>query len=88
MSSEREITDPVERIIADALDHAGISWVGDRDPRAAKLDFYLPDHDTHIEVKQFHTPRSIPQIERSGSVILIVGKKAARAFAEMITGRG
>lgn len=79
------ITDPVERVIADALDAASIRWDGENSPAAQNLDFWLPDYGTHIEVKQFHTPRTASQIERSDSVILIVGMTAARAFADLLT---
>ncbi|TKD17939.1 HNH endonuclease [Rhodobacter capsulatus] len=81
------MTDPVERTIAEALDRAGIEWVGDTDPRAKRLDFFLPIENVHIEVKRFHTDRTAEQMERSENIIVVVGLAAARAFARMITKR-
>lgn len=77
--------DPVERIIFDALQAAGIQFVGENDPRAKRLDFYLPEMDLHIEVKRLHSERTAEQIAKSNSIIVIVGLEAARAFAAMIS---
>ncbi len=77
--------DPVEKVIFDALVAAEIEFVTELDPRARWLDFYLPGFDLHIEVKQFHSPRSGAQIERSNNVILVVGMEAARTLASFIT---
>lgn len=78
------MTDPIERIVADALNRSKIAWVNERDPRSKGLDFYLTDFDVHIEVKQFHTPRTAEQMMRSPNVIVIVGRGAAEAFAKLL----
>lgn len=78
------MTDPIERIVMEALEQRGVAFVGENDSRARYLDFYLPEYDTHIEVKQFHTPRTASQMERSDNIIVIVGRKAAESFREML----
>ena len=79
-----QITDPVEKVVAQALDSHSVEYTTEQHPDNLGLDFYLPDSRVHIEVKQFHTPRSQKQIERSDNVILIVGMGAAKQFARMI----
>jgi len=83
MIQKSVITDPVESIIARALDKLGMTYVHQLGP--AGLDFYLQDHDLHIEVKQFHTPRIAEQMGRADNVIAIQGIKAAQLFAKLIT---
>ncbi|MEM9129933.1 MAG: hypothetical protein AAGA97_09470 [Pseudomonadota bacterium] len=78
------ISDPIERIISDALKEADIQYVSENHPDAKSLDFYLTKYHVHIEVKQFHTPRTAKQIERSDDIILVVGRNAASTFAELI----
>lgn len=77
-------TDPVERVVAEALEVAGVAFVDERDPSSMGLDFYLPALDTHIEVKRFHTDRVLEQMKRSQNIIVIVGIDAARSFAQLI----
>lgn len=80
-------TDPIERIISDALTSAGVRFVGEHDlgqQHAKNLDFYLPEQGIQIECKQFHSERAIRQLAKHPDVILIQGRKAALAFAEMI----
>lgn len=69
------------------LDEAGIKYVRDRrfENTVIVLDFYLPDYDIYIEVKQFHSDRMTNQLKAYENVILIQGKKAAEAFVKMIT---
>lgn len=76
--------DPVERIVEAALIKKGLPYVTENDPRARRLDFYLPDLDLHIEVKQFHTPRVAEQMARSANIIVIQGMGAAKAFDLML----
>lgn len=78
--------DPVEREVRSALAIRGVDFVEEEDPRAKNLDFYLPDYDLHIEVKQFHTERSNEQLSRAPNVILIQGMGAASAFATLLNG--
>ena len=75
------VTDPMEKIIADALDRASIRYHMENH---AKLDFYLPDHDLYIEVKQFNSERVTRQMARAPNVIAIQGVKAAEWFATIL----
>lgn len=72
--------DPMEKIIAVALDTAGISHT----KSAVDLDFYLPEFDVHIECKRFHSPRISQQMERADNVIVLQGEKAVKTFAAML----
>lgn len=76
--------DPMERIIADALDAKGIRYVRDGQGDTANLDFYLPADDVHIEVKRFHTDRIAEQMSRAPNVIAVQGEAAVRFFAALI----
>lgn len=79
------ITDPVEKIIAEALTAKGIQFIHDGHGEITEknLDFYLPDYDVYIECKQFHTDRSSEQLKRHPNVILIQGMEAAKFFSIM-----
>jgi hypothetical protein len=77
------VTDPMERILADALDRAGLDYVtGDKNE--ARLDFYLPSIDLYIEVKQFHSARIAGQMSRAPNVIAAQGELAVRLLANLI----
>lgn len=76
--------DPMEAIITRALTNAGISFVTERDSRAMGLDFFLPDHNVHIEVKQFHSARISGQMAKAENVIAIQGLAAAIFFEAVI----
>ena len=80
--------DPVESVIAAALDGAGIRWVGSRGEGAVGLDFYLPDLNTHIECKRMFSDRITEQMQRAENVIVIQGLDAAKALAAMIGASG
>lgn len=80
----RTYSDPVERVVAEALTMAGVAFVDDRDPRAKNLDFYLPDFDVFIEVKQFHANRIARQMAKVENIIVIQGLSAAQTFAKII----
>lgn len=82
----RRITDPVETIVAQALDDAGIRYVHESEMRGGGLDFWLPDFKTTIEVKRFHTERINNQLRAAGDCILIQGMGAAQAFVDMLAG--
>lgn len=75
------ITDPVERIVADALDRVGVVY---QTHNSLELDFYLPSYEIYIEVKQYHSPRISEQMSRNPNVIAIQGIEAARAFADLL----
>ncbi len=74
------ITDPIERIVADALTLHHVKW-----RRGASADFFLPEYDTAIECKQFYSPRIARQMQHNVNVIVIQGKKAAHAFASLLS---
>lgn len=80
------MNDPMEQLIRDALSGAGIRFQtddGGGNPR--NLDFYLPDLDLHIEVKQFHSERVAEQMARAENVIVAQGKDAVIWLARLIT---
>jgi hypothetical protein len=76
------ITDPVERVIADALTAAGVAYVSSGDHKA--LDFYLPASDVYIECKRMHSPRIADQMSRHDNVIAVQGMASAKWLAAMI----
>lgn len=87
------IRDPMEMRVALALAYAGIEFEHDaesRGPRvhgARRLDFYLPAHGVHIEVKQFHSERIDDQMRAETNVIALQGEGAVNFFCEMIARR-
>lgn len=76
----------MERLIAEALCEAGVSFVHD-DP-VSHLDFYLPDLNIYIEVKQMHSMRIADQMARVDNVIVAQGRKAVEALAGLIAAGG
>lgn len=82
----KAITDPIERIVADALRDAEITFIHESEDDAATkgLDFYLPGRDVFVECKAYHTERTGPQMARVDNIIVIQGKRAAMAFAMML----
>ena len=78
--------DPIEKIVGEALDRAGIAYEKDKElePGRYSIDFYLPDFDLWIEVCQFHTPRKIEQMSRLPNVVLVQGKEAAENLSKLI----
>lgn len=84
--AKRHVSDPVEKIVAAALDAAGILFIHESECREkeAQPDFYLPTYGVAVECKQLHTPRTMKQMEREPEIIVIQGRKAARAFASLI----
>ena len=79
------IDDPMERIIAAALDDADIPFVpGESTPE--RLDFFLPVQNIHIEVKQFHSDRIAEQMSRADNVIAVQGRAAVNLLADAIRG--
>ncbi len=81
----RNITDPVEKIVAEALDAAGIDYLHEKDSKTdgLNLDFYIPDLYVYIECKAFSTDRTAAQI-KDKQVILVQGMKAAEAFKQLV----
>lgn len=79
--------DPIERIIADALDARGITYLRDGTADTNGLDFQLCASGIYIECKAYHTDRTSEQMSRVENVIVIQGRHAAETFAKMISGQ-
>lgn len=75
--------DPMEAMMRSALIDAGITFVEDED-NPTSLDFYLPDADLHIEVKQFHTDRIAEQMSRAPNVLVAQGGAAVSWLAYLV----
>ena len=69
--------DPIEKIVCEALNSIGVTYRRD-DP----LDFECEGFA--IEVKQFHSERTIRQLKDRTYVILVQGREAAEAFARLV----
>ncbi|WBO21994.1 helix-turn-helix domain-containing protein [Sphingomonas abietis] len=79
------LSDPMERLIEQALIDAGIRFTTDQGGETeSRLDFHLIDYGIEIEVKRFFTVRTGEQIARAPSVILAQGEVAVRFLAEAI----
>ena len=76
-------SDFLESTIADALDNAKINFVHESENSGQILDFYLPNFDVYIEVKQFHSDRISKQMILRDNVIAVQGIKSVR-FLEAI----
>lgn len=80
-------TDPVERVIEDALlDIGAIYQAGHEVPN--NLDFYLPHAGIYIECKRFNTDWIAGQMARVPDIIVVQGMKAAILLATLIKGAG
>ncbi len=78
------ISDPIERIVANALTEAGIKFTHESENSIQRPDFILEISKVAIECKQFPTDRTEVQLMHSENIILIQGRIAAIAFANMI----
>jgi len=79
------MTDPMEIMIRDALQDAGIEYLANEGGATLTcLDFYLPGSDVYIEVKQFHSDRIGEQMARAPNVIVAQGRGAVELLARMI----
>jgi hypothetical protein len=80
------ITDPMEVIIAAALDTRGVRYIHESEGKEKTdgLDFYLPEFGTYIELKRLYAPRIVTQMERVNNVIVIQGMEAALAFESLL----
>ena len=86
MRRKRHIKDPVEKIVEKALEESGTYFKHETEMphNRNKLDFYIPTDQSWIECKQFHTDRTLSQLEKFDNVILIQGKSAAKTFAKIV----
>lgn len=77
--------DPLERMVAEALDAAGIPYVSERGgANPSRLDFMLPELGIEIEVKRFHSERLAEQMSRAPNVIALQGEPAVRWFCNLL----
>ena len=74
------ISDPMERMIADALDRSGKEYQHE----VNGLDFYLPGRNVYIEVKRMHSPRIADQMSRAPNVIAVQGAEAVKLLCDLI----
>lgn len=83
-------SDPMEYIIETALINADIEYEKERQLPGTqyRLDFYLPDQDLYIEVKQFHSERAASQLGSYKNVILAQGRPAVEFLAHAIRSFG
>ena len=80
----RIVADPMEDIIARALDAAGLDYARDYGgENPSGLDFRLAN-GVEIEVKRFHSPRIAGQMSRADNVIAIQGKEAVEFFSGLL----
>lgn len=81
------MTDPLEQAVYAALCAAGIPFYYEGTGSAGKtrrLDFYLPNYDVYVEVKQFHSKRIAEQMGRADNVIALQGRAAVDLFCMML----
>lgn len=85
--TRKPLHDPLEEIIAQALDHVGEPYLtAENGQNPSGLDFRLPDRGVEIEVKAFHTPRIEEQMSRAPNVIAVQGRQAVELLASWIKG--
>lgn len=72
------ISDFLEKEIANTLSDLKINYIHESQNNKSSLDFYLPDFDVYIEIKQFHSDRVLKQLASRDNVILIQGKKSIK----------
>lgn len=83
----RNISDPLETLVADVLNRGGIEFVHESEDESGQtkgLDFWVPKWNCHIEVKQFHSPRITGQMERVENVIVLQGARAVNVFKALM----
>lgn len=88
MTKPRPLRDPVEMIVDKALMEAGYEFTIEGEPGHPdhRLDFDIPALGIAIECKFDHTPRVNEQLTRQRNIILIQGRGAALAFAQLLKG--
>jgi len=77
-------SDHLEKKLASALDEAGIEFIYETESKEQGLDFYLPEFDVYIEVKQYHADRISRQMKSKDNVIALQGKKSVDLFVTML----
>ena len=66
-------SDHLELAVAEILERHNIEFVHESQNNGSNIDFYLPDYDVYIEVKQYHSDRVINQLNKRDNIILIQG---------------
>lgn len=79
-------SDPMERLIAEALLEAGEPFMHEVPTGNRRIDFYLPNRDTYIEVKRFHSDRTDAQMSLCENIIAVQGKTAVLLLASLLRG--
>ncbi len=90
MKNRIRVRDPLERIIADALERINVAYIHElMDSEATSgPDFYLPDLDLYIEVKAFDAgDRTVRQLKGRTNILLVQGRDAAIGLASLLTGQ-
>lgn len=84
----RNITDPLEQIVADVLTRGDIEFVHESEDVSSiltkGLDFWVPRWKCHIEVKQYHSPRINGQMERVEHIMVLQGLRAVNVFKALM----
>ena len=73
-----------EKELADILITNNINSVHQSKGNNQRLDFFLPDHDVYIEVKQYRSDRVNNQLKLHENIILLQGKKSVKFFKELL----
>lgn len=78
------ITDPVEKVVADALDFHHVLYTHKSTKPDQKFDFHLPRYDLLIECRRASTDGLDGQARGYDNLLIIRGLPAARAFALLL----
>lgn len=76
--------DPCEFLIRNALAIAGYDFQENVKVDDRQIDFYIPDLDLYIEVKQYHSDRISSQMSKVQNIIAVQGLAACQQFAEIL----
>jgi NMD protein affecting ribosome stability and mRNA decay len=76
----RHYADHLELSVARNLTRLNIPFIHESENKEQGLDFYIPEKDVYIEVKQFHSDRIVKQMASKENVIVLQGRKAIQFF--------
>lgn len=77
-------SDHLEESIGNMLLKKGIKFIHESEHSGIPLDFYLPNHNLYIEVKQFHAMRIERQMSLADNVIVLQGKRSVEFFNNLL----
>lgn len=85
------ITNFLEQRVAKALYEKGVHYLHEsqghkQDGGYQTLDFYLPESNTYIEVKQYYSDRTEGQLYHHENVIVLQGQPSVDLFCKLING--